>query len=283
MTYKFIINLPNRKNRLINTISELERVGLGKNIIREYAVTPDEAYEKRYKYLSYEAIENIKNPKSTQIIPSYKALACAISHINVWKKILDLDLKYAIVVEDDILIKDTEKFKIWYNNIKININLEKNLNNGYFVTFGSKILNIENENENYYYYNQYTDDISHLNIETESIENIRSRFMSSHFYFINQNMIKYLLQNIHNLTYQIDIQIGIIASKILFSYCNEYKHHKFLNINTNCIQQHTNYISDIQFYKISSKKLFSILNKKYNVPLELIEKIIFFIPDIYKI
>ena len=87
MIFKFIINLPNRKNRLINTISELERVGLGENIIRELAVTPDEAYEKRYEYLSYEAIQNIKYPKSTQIIPSYKALACAISHINVWKKI----------------------------------------------------------------------------------------------------------------------------------------------------------------------------------------------------
>jgi GR25 family glycosyltransferase involved in LPS biosynthesis len=281
MTYKFIINLPNRKTRLINTISELERVSLGENIIRELAVTSDEAYEKRYQYLSYEAIKNIKNPKSTQIIPSYKALACAISHINVWKKILDLDLKYAIVVEDDILIKDIEKFKIWYNNIKNNIDLEKNENNGYFVTFGSKILDIENENNNYY--NQYTDNISNLNIENESIENIRGRFMSSHFYFINQNMIKYLLQNIHNLTYQIDIQIGIIAGKILTTYRTEFKHHKFLNINTNCIQQNTNYISDIQFYKISPKELFSILNKKYNVPLELIEKIIFFIPDIYKI
>ena len=280
MTYKFIINLPNRKNRLINTISELESVGLGKNIIRELAVTPDEAFEKRYEYLSYEAIKNIKNPVSTKIIPSYKALACAISHINVWKKILDLDLKYAIVVEDDILIKDTEKFKIWYNNIKNNIDLEKNEKNGYFVTFGSKILNIENENN--YYYNQYTDNISNLNIENENIEPIRCSFMSSHFYFINQNMIKYLLQNIHNLTYQIDIQIGIIAGEILTAYSNEFKHHKFLNINTNCIQQNTNYKSDIQFYKISPKELFSILNKKYIIALELIEKIIFFIPDIYK-
>lgn len=255
---KLIINLNNRPNRLISCIQELKKVNLNDKITIIDAVTPDLIKDNLSSYITIEALNNIKNPKNTLIIPNYTSIACAESHKKCWKYIIDKNIKDCIIIEDDIKINDVEKFKFDLQNI-INLNCQYNGNTssvdtGLFITFNSK--------------EHYISDYKELNI-------IKGIFTGLHFYYINNLMAKHLYDNIKFYTYQIDIEIGLLSMK-MNSMCSQYNN--FYNIKTNSIIQNTNFISDVQFYNISINEISQLFNININIS----NQIYNYIPDVYK-
>ena len=252
---KLIINLYNRPSRLIHTINELRKVNLSDYIIRIEACTKNDAEKNKDQYISLKAYRNIKNTKCTTIIPNLAACACAMSHIKCWKYIVDNNITHSYIIEDDIEITNIDLFKL-------NIHLKKNIinlnnNNKLFISFNSNIVKLNN--------------FPDTSIEDYSnIKKINGLLVGTHFYYINYNMAKYLLTSCINITYQIDIEIGIIALKKY--YCD---YIKFLNIDTKCIRQSKKFNSDIQYYMISINELNNILR----FPKEVNAIIFKFIPD----
>ena len=139
-----------------------------------------------------------------------------------------------------------------------------NSNKSLFVSFGSHIL--DNQTNSYSYVNNTID------IPNEKVEKILSKFTGLHFYFINKKMATYLLEQTFNMTYQLDIHLGICAS-----YQNYYDTFQFLNVDTGSIKQDKSFISDVQLYNIKDDELFQITkNMSPFLPIELIHLIIWF-------
>ena len=277
MISKLLINLHNRPERLVNTIKELRKVGLSDNIIRIEACTPEEADEIKYEYLSKLAFNNIKNVKSTTIIPNLNALACAKSHIKCWQYMIDYDIKEAYIIEDDIHILNAAIFKLDMNYIlnEIRKNL-KNISKKILITFNSNKLN----NDLFQYYpgyagesepsitwrfinNQYTNTTNIINNSNNSTycSKIEGPIIGTHFYYINNNMAKLLLKNTKTLTYQIDITIGLLARKL-----SEWGKIIFMNYHTKSIKQTKKFESDIQYYNMVCLHLvFSLFSSTIHV------------------
>ena len=84
-------------------------------------------------------------------------------------------------------------------------------------------------------------------------------------------MAKYFLKYIQQITYQIDIEIGLLSQ-------NANEKTKFFNYNTYNLIQSNKFKTDIQTYLITSKDIGHILN----IP-DCIADIIFeYIPNIFK-
>lgn len=279
----YLINLHNRPERLINSLKELRKINLSKNITRIEACTPEDAYKNQHLYLTLSAYNNIKDNNSTTILPNYKALACAISHINTWKLIKNSRFNYAIIIEDDIEINDPELCKIQLNrtnsviqNIMSDDNNNKDIKKPIFITFNSLIENdnIVLSNDTYKYKSLPMNKKSvPYNINTNYVEDnttpllkkINGRFTGLHFYFIDLNMINFLLQKISTdrITYQIDIQIYEYIK--MWDSINSYTY----NLQTSTILQSKKYISDIQWFNYTPVNLAIVLK----IPLDISEHI----------
>ena len=81
---KFLINLINKPERLISTLNELRKVDLHHNIHLFDAIDERTAILNSHNYISNKAYQNILNPKNSVILPNFKSLACAISHLKIW-------------------------------------------------------------------------------------------------------------------------------------------------------------------------------------------------------
>lgn len=278
MVYKidfnlFLINLYNRPERLIHTLSELRKVNLSNNVTRIEACTPEQAYNLQHQYLSKKAYLNIKKTKSTIIIPNYKALACAISHINIWKNIVENNLDYCLIVEDDIEINDSILFKMeidkMINMIK-DINSFDNKSTSTLITFNSKFLK---DNE-YYYYNHYNNNNNYIDYKNDNniiFKRINNKIIGCHFYYINNKAANILLKyvNSNKITYQIDIEIFNILHKSYEHNCHLY------NLCTKSIYQSKKFISDIQWFNLTPNSISIILK----LPLDICENIFKFITN----
>ena len=86
-------------------------------------------------------------------------------------------------------------------------------------------------------------------------------------------MARLLIRHLKTITRQIDIEIGLLANKINSS------RNEFSIFKTNSIERNKNYISDIQFYILSSNELCELIN----LPEDICLKIYDFIPNVYKI
>lgn len=99
----FVINLDRSKKRLINISNQLEKLGIpferfpavdGNGIINQ------EIYfnKKRFKL---ECLHDV--------VPG--EVGCSLSHINIWRKIVDSKIPFALVLEDDVdLDKELPRF-----------------------------------------------------------------------------------------------------------------------------------------------------------------------------
>ena len=117
---------------------------------------------------------------------------------------------------------------------------------------------------------------SNVNLDNfygDNIEKIKCPFTSLQFYYINNKMAKYLKKNIGILTHQIDITIGLLSKKDIFS------NNKFYNLKTNSLTTNKQFISDVQFFHLHPKYISKILN----LPSEISIRIYKFIPDMYKL
>lgn len=259
----FLINLNEQKKRLISSLDELYRVGKSDNITRIEACGKKKAEFISYRYISQKAEDNIKNPLSTKIIPNYSAVGCAISHIKCWKYIIDNNIQHSFIVEDDIKINDDTKFK---NDI---FNIEKKVDN----LKDKNILIVFNTircNNNTNYYTNY-DSIYH--IRNIHLNRICGMFCNTYYYYINLNMAKLLYNNLNNIDYQIDLEIGRFASSYI--HC---KDTIFLNYNTNSIGCNPKFKTSIQFHVIDLKELMNI----FNISEDIANCIYLYIPDCFK-
>lgn len=247
----YLINLHNRPERLLNTINELRKVDLHNHITRIEACDYIQAQENQHLYLSKKSYTNLKNPSSTLILPNYKAVGCAISHINTWKMILNYGFRDGIIIEDDIEITDSILFKIEMNKMKQLLeNIKKNDNNKYdknpiFITFNANINSGSSRDKNCYKIYDNTINSIHNYCSSETyFKKISGQFTGTHFYYINNNMIQYLLEKLekNRLTYQIDIQIYNFIKE--WNLYNSY----IYNLKTNSIIQSKKFISDVQWF-----------------------------------
>ena len=226
----FVINLNKRPERFKNALKNLRSVGLNDFIIRKEACTPERAIKEYTKYISMKAYNNItSNFVNDLIMCNWKMVACAISHIEIWKFIHENKIKEAVIIEDDILISDINKFKIVYNR---GLNVLRNNSTDLkkiFLTFNKK--------------NSF-----------EDFTQINDAFTGIYFYMLNYNMADLLLCKIKPLTYQIDLQIGLLFKSIRSSTYNNICY----NINNDCINVNKNFISDVQYYFIKLYDIYSI-------------------------
>tara|TARA_B110000208_G_C11798478_1_gene440730 strand:+ start:5742 stop:6611 length:870 start_codon:yes stop_codon:yes gene_type:complete len=255
MIHKLLINLDTQPKRLINTLNELKKIDENDYIIRINACSDEKAKQQYYKYISSAALNNINNIQNTAILPNYAAVGCAISHIKCWEYIVNNNLETTIIMEDDIEFKNESKFKIEFNKIKKLIKKHNDI--AFFFTLNS--LQKKNTNSNYCYCET---EKSILNTELE-IEKIRNVFIGTFFYLINNKMAKLLLDNIYNIKYQIDIEIGLFAKKYIY---NDNKA-IFLNIKTDTLQISKKFKSTIQYYNITLQELEDIFSISEDIAL----------------
>ena len=315
--HKLVINLSHNYKRLVHTFQELEKVNLNENVTRIIACNEDEAKIDGFRYLTPKAYSNIINVKSTLIIPNYRAVACAMSHIKCWQYIIDNNIDNCLIIEDDIEIINKQLFKINFNYIT-NIIKENKTNKSLFISMNSKMFNQKDDNQynssgiliNDYQYNSsgilindYQYNSSGILINDNDILINDYQYNNNNDIFINKmnngNYINYnseikhiydiftrchfyyinkeMAQLLLNETKNIDYQIDIEIGLLAKKY-KYYRDKIFLNIETGSIIQSKKFISSVQFYNITINEIVNIFNINHDIA-----SIIYnHIPDIYK-
>jgi GR25 family glycosyltransferase involved in LPS biosynthesis len=251
----FLINRRQRPERLVNTINELNKVGLADYIIRKEACDIERAKELKYEYISEEVVDNIERElKSCNVIPKWEGVACAISHIEIWKRIVDENIKYAIILEDDNEIYDIDKFNWAYNDALKKIKKSE---------YASIFISLCSETKQGF-----------KNFINDKIYIPNGFFSGLSFYFISIVAAKDLIKNIGTVNLQIDLEIGKF-----FLYNNHLSKLKLQIYDKTGIIQSKKFYSDVQFYYLSIEDIYNLFNIKYNIPYEMVEKIHFFLPN----
>ena len=250
----FVINLQNRPERFFNTIENLKKCNLDHYIIRKEACNVERAKKEFPKYINQKCYNNILNIKSTCIIPTWGAVACAISHYEIYEYIIKNKIKNAIIVEDDFEIEDLAKFNIFlHEGVNILKNNEDNLKL-IFINYNG-IKKNKNFIYNYRYWgNQFynnQDNLDNLNKNVGEKEILDCPFVNTQFYMINYNMAIQLTSKLLPLTYQIDLQIGQILSQIIIHCRNLWdnlSNIEFYNFKNSGNKSSDKFKSDVQYY-----------------------------------
>lgn len=127
----YVINLKRRPDRWKSSYNQLISNGfLPENIVRINAVDSHDLYLKNPNYLKTILSENaflklnIKKRDSHEQL-SVGAVGCALSHISVWRDMVENNIPGAFVFEDDIEFCKgfPEKFELRWRNVPGNWNL----------------------------------------------------------------------------------------------------------------------------------------------------------------
>ena len=94
----FFLNLPQHENRLLNITSQFNVLGVHAHRIE--AIHGASLSQSQVD----EIFDNSLALKKRGLVLSRGEIGCALSHRNVWEKIIDQDLAYAVILEDDVLI-----------------------------------------------------------------------------------------------------------------------------------------------------------------------------------
>ena len=200
-----VINLNERKNRLISCENELNKISLPIEIIKINTCDAIEAKKNAYTYISYNSYKNLTETLfSTKVLPTWGAVGCAISHIRCWEYIAKNNLDFAFICEDDIHIKDEIKFNfkmmqcINYHkkNLIDNIHINSMVNLPLIFFFSN-----EYNNQNLTSSRKLT---SNPTMGTD-IKRVYEFINQIHFYSLNKVLAEILLAIILPITYQIDI------------------------------------------------------------------------------
>nr|QDY52209.1 glycosyltransferase family 25 [Mimiviridae sp. ChoanoV1] len=247
----FLINKKDRPERLINTINELSKVGLTDYIIRKEACGIERAKELKYEYLNQDIYNNIENNLiSCNLLPTWGAVGCAISHIEIWNMMIEENIKYAIIMEDDNKIYDKDKFLWNYNDA-----LKKIKKSEYLSLFISFCSDTKEECKNFIDNNIYTPS---------------TYIIGTSFYFISFCAAKDLLKKIKTVYMQIDLEISNV-----FLHHNNLDKFKLSIYDNSGIKQDDKFTSDVQYYFITIIELYNL----FCIPYEIAEKIHFFLPN----
>jgi len=196
----FIINLRRNKNRLINSVLQLNKYKLTNldfiNAIDGYELN-DNDYKSYTSFIGY-------------YLSSPTMVGCGMSHIKTWEKIVENNIKYSLILEDDFNFSNNflNDFNELMKNIPDNFDLLF-LNSNLFMNNYLKLSNV-----NDYFYEPF--------LISEKIG-----------YVISLNGAKKILNNINKIYYHLDFQIcinhlfnnkklNIISSKKYLIYKNNY-------------------------------------------------------------
>ena len=253
--HKYLINLPERQERLFHALEQLRKVYLDDMITIVKAVSPEEAHQQQFSFLTKQGYQNIKNPQNTILIPNYKALGCNISHQKCWSHMVVNDIDEAFIMEDDIQVTNPDFFQFELEQVREII--KDNSLKATFILFNGKYIknNYYHEYDSYYsqteslgsYINPYDhySDIKYFPYFNYSV-------IGCHFYYLNLKMATFLLKKLKHISYQIDIEISDLAKV--------YNDHIFLNVESSSIIQSSQFHSDIQFYSISKHEISYLFN-----------------------
>ena len=184
----YLINLDSRKDRL-NIFLKNYNLKFDYEIIRaidKIFINPFELYKNNI--LGIIGLNNLnKNIRNNHYeFNSKGAIGCYLSHIKTWEKIIEDNVDYGIIYEDDIEINKKINEEIIYNYIK---NLPKDWD----------ILLL---NKNRIKGKQYKKNIYKI-----------ERFICTHSYIIKKTSINKIINNIYPINQQIDFKLSILAKK----------------------------------------------------------------------
>lgn len=271
----YIINMKEQKNRLNNTLNELKKIRDTslKNVHIIHGIDPGFAEKHMHKFFTYKVYKNINNPTNTNFIPTWSAGACALSHLNTWIRILESGKEIAIIVEDDIKIKDPNVAKFFITEAYKNAKTKSD--SVWFFNGKIKDLCPYYNNYNYYYYyhqssNLYYDPyyltkrFKSFDLNSDTFHSLFSKFdclIKSHFYMVTRSALLKMVEYFYPIEYQIDIHL----SNILRNRCQL----TIMNTNYDChiYQDVEKFPSTVQYFYFNNyKTLWICFNKK--LPIE---------------
>ena len=212
----YVINLSYRKDRKKNFINTYNLENINYEIVK--------AVDKNFLIPNILFVNNILgktgyNNLSLNIRKNHYefntmgAVGCYLSHIKVWLKILKDNVKYGIVYEDDVLFN-------------------KNITSNVIIEYINKLPD-----------NWHILLLNKNKVKMHKINNIPDlykvdRFLCTHSYVINSNIIHYLVENILPINQQIDFKLSCLATNNLVNI--------YLYNNKNIYKQYVNNITNIQ-------------------------------------
>jgi len=225
----YYINESSQKKRSQNIIHQLNKLSDVVEFQKVEAINATTAEKLKYDAISYVAYKNITENVRQDILPTWQSVGCALSHRLCWKKIIDNNLDYALICEDDIDIVNKIEFKFCIKNA---INLYYNQINKptYDMSFNScnrdSLLIFINSKS------KYSFSLSPI------IHRFYDEFSGCSFYLISNSACKKLLNDIWPITYQLNKEIG--------NYYRQYQSIDIYNINTVAIKYKHDIESTIQ-------------------------------------
>lgn len=248
----YLINRSDHKSRLQSATKNLEQLFTTINIVEAYH--PNEAQDLKFSFLSAKAYKNISRPTTnTNIIPTWAAAACAMSHIKAWTQALDSEREIVVIVEDDICIDNVDLLKFYM--MQVQQNLSKNPQGIWF--FNAKLKHVSKS----LFYNNYFSQYAFGYEKTEDFQRIHFQseysLVQCHFYMTTRSVLIKMLENYYPIEYQIDIHI----SHVLRDSCNLL----IMNVGSDCgvYQNKKRFRSSVQFYYIKTANLlYMILDSK---------------------
>lgn len=267
----FMINRKQDVSRKEKTILELKKVGF-KNIHVFEAVEQETAIREMHFFFSASVYKNIvRGPFNTNIIPTWSAAACAISHYRVWEQIcndeLILEKDHVIICEDDIYIQNGDLLLFYLLEFLRCDPEEQQI--FFFQSFLKKLKS--DFYPSYSHSFEFFQDQHSFSLfrELKDFFLFDYAIIPSHFYGASKKTIQYMIQHALPIHYQMDIHISYTLRKscnLAIFFCED------------CgVFQEKNKISSTQYYNLRDEdELFDVMN--HVVPLEICKFIFPFLP-----
>lgn len=184
----YLINLDSRKDRLNNFLNNYNLNFSYEKIkaIDKLIINPLELYKKNI--LGKYGFNNLNKKIRTSHYEfnTKGAIGCYLSHIKTWEKILEDDIDYGIIFEDDV-------------------NINKKINDKLLIKYiqkAPKDWDIILLNKNRIKGKRYKENIYKI-----------ERFICTHSYIIKKTSINKIISNIYPINQQIDFKLSILAKK----------------------------------------------------------------------
>jgi GR25 family glycosyltransferase involved in LPS biosynthesis len=271
----YVISLPCKRTRFIKVKEQLRRIGL-LNVIHIEAVDTKTAYSHRHSFFSINVLNNItRGPFSTNMIPTWNAAACALSHLCAWEQAQHHDL--CLVVEDDLLIQNPDKILFMLmeaihmhtTTIPSELHLfffnSKKRNNALYCYDTPPPLN-GSPSYNSLFSSASSSWLSDSPLCLPSFARLGDSFIDSsdligsHFYLLSGVAAKIMLKNVYPIEFQIDIHM----TKILRKKCLLQVY--YTRCDAGVLQDPSYKISTVQYYSIpGAYTLYMILDQKFPI------------------
>lgn len=211
----YIINLEKYKNKYELCLKRLSKLNIKPE--RFNAIYVEDENSEEIRNITHPSVQyTIKNKRfSHNNMTSKGAIGCYLSHITLWKMLLESNEEYFLIFEDDVEIN------YYINNIENIINKILNLNNWDFVYLGYL--------DSYVIFNMFSN-------PKEIISRIQNITFCTHSYLINRKGAEILLNKALPIVDQIDSYISFMS---IANYANIYKSNEILFIQNNIITSST--------------------------------------------